>query len=188
MSYKVNQEMVIIYQAPAAESGLGASLKYDVYDEAHALDAAKSGTSMTEMGATGRYYATFTPDAIGVWVVQVQKDPDPTGKSKAVVRYDVRAYDEGDMLRESDILSDATPFAGANIDAAITTRAPAGEYDAELDAVISSRSPASEYDTEMARIDQDLSVTEANVRGADGDDLKAISDQLDGIVVPAQAM
>jgi len=42
-----------------------------------------------------------------------------------------------------------------NLDAAVSTRAPSGEYDTEvahLDADISSRAPTSEYDTEMARI------------------------------------
>lgn len=191
MSYKVNEELVVIYQAPAAETGIGASLKYNVYDEAHALDAAKSGTSMTEMGATGRYYATFTPDAVGVWVVQVQKDPDPGGKTVATARYDVRTLDEDDMLQQSGILSDATPFPGGNIDAAISSRAPASEYDTEmarLDAVVSSRAPGGEYNTEMAHLDQDVSVTESNIRGTDSDDLKTISDQIDGIGVPAQAM
>ncbi len=235
MAYKVNEELVIIYQAPVAESGIGASLKYDVYDEAHALDAAKSGTSMTELGTTGRYYATFTPDAVGVWIVEVQKDPDPTGKTIATVRYDVRTLDEDDMLQQSDILSDATPFAGAmittikdfvdclpatlgdlveknlaailsdevafvgaNIDAAITSRATPAEIlvnvankidGALIDAAISSRAPAGEYDPQMARIDQELSTTESNIRGAEGDDLKTISDQIDDLSTPApQAM
>jgi len=188
VSYKVNQQLVVIYQAPNAESGLGASLKYDVYDEAHALDAAKSGTTMTEMGTTGRYYATFTPDAVGVWIVQIEKVPDPTGKTKAVARYDVRAHDEGDMLQQAGILSDATPFPGANIDAAISSRAPANEYDVELDAAITTRAPANEYDTEMALIDQGIIATEGNIRGADSDDLKAISDQIDALSIPAQAM
>lgn len=188
MTFKVNQQLVVVYQAPSAESGIGASLRYDVYDEAHALDAAKSGTTMTEMGATGRYYATFTPDAIGVWIVQIEKVPDPTGKTKAVARYDVRQYDEGDMLQQAGILSDATPFPGANIDAAISSRAPAGEYDTELDVAVSSRAPVSEYDAEMALIDQSISATESNVRGTDGDDLKTISDQIDALSIPAQAM
>jgi len=39
-----------------------------------------------------------------------------------------------------------------NLDAAITSRAPSGEYDVQLDANISTRAPASEYDVEMARI------------------------------------
>jgi len=47
-----------------------------------------------------------------------------------------------------------------NLDAAVSTRAPSGEYDTELDTTVSSRAPASEYDTEMARITADVA-TEA---------------------------
>jgi hypothetical protein len=46
------------------------------------------------------------------------------------------------------------------LDAAVSSRAPAGEYDTEmanLDAAVSSRAPAGEYDTEMARLDVDVS-------------------------------
>jgi len=46
-----------------------------------------------------------------------------------------------------------------NLDAAVSTRAPSGEYDTEvahLDADISSRAPTSEYDTEMAHLDADI--------------------------------
>lgn len=232
MSYKVNQELIIIYQAPNAESGLGADLKYDVFDEAHALDAEKSGTTMTEFGTTGRYYATFTPDVIGAWTVEIEKISDGSGKSTA--RFDVKTYDESDMLQQAAILSDATPFAGAliasindfvdclpaalgdlveknlvailsdsiafpgaNIDAAISSRASPAEIlvniinkiDGSLiDAAISSRAIPGEYATEAARLDQSLSVTESNIRGSENDDLKAISDQIDAIVIPAQAM
>ncbi len=206
--YKVNQELVVVYQALNVETGLGADLKYDVYDETHALDADKSGITMTEMGTTGRYYATFTPDVVGVWTVQIQKISD--GKGKTTVRFDVRA--EADMLEQADILSDATPFAGAmiatikdfvdclpealgdlvqknlvnilsdetafagaNINAAITTRATPAEILVEvankidgalIDAAITTRAPAGEYDSELT----------------------SIEGKIDGLTTPAQAM
>lgn len=193
--YVVNQELVVVYQALNAESGLGTDLKYDVYDETHTLDPEKSGTTMTEMGTTGRYYATFTPDVVGVWTVQIEKISDSKGKTTA--RFDVRAV--GEVLQQEDILSDATPFAGAmiatirdfvdclpealgdlvgknlvnvlsdeqafagaNIDAAITTRATPAEIlvevankidGAKIDEAISSRAPAGEYDTELTSIE-----------------------------------
>jgi hypothetical protein len=46
--------------------------------------------------------------------------------------------------------ADWTATEAGYIDAAVTSRAPAGEYDTELDATISSRAPAGEYDTEVA--------------------------------------
>ena len=45
--------------------------------------------------------------------------------------------------------ADWTATEAGYIDAAVTSRAPAGEYDTELDATISSRAPAGEYDTEL---------------------------------------
>lgn len=56
--------------------------------------------------------------------------------------------DAANAIRDA-ILSDATKIPGANIDAAISGRAPSGEYDAQLDAAVSSRAPAGEYDTEL---------------------------------------
>jgi hypothetical protein len=59
--------------------------------------------------------------------------------------------DGANVIRDA-ILSDATKIAGANIDAAISGRAPAGEYDtlmAHLDIDVSSRAPAGEYDSEL---------------------------------------
>jgi len=47
--------------------------------------------------------------------------------------------DANNTIRDA-ILSDATTFAGGNINATISSRAPANEYDTELDATISSRS------------------------------------------------
>jgi hypothetical protein len=47
-----------------------------------------------------------------------------------------------------------------NLDAAVSSRAAAGEYDTEmarLDVDVSSRAAAGEYDTEMARLDVDVS-------------------------------
>ena len=67
----------------------------------------------------------------------------------------------------------------AHVDADITSRAPANEYDTQLDANISTRAPANEYDAPMGRIDQTISTTEGNIRGADSDTLETLSDQID---------
>lgn len=71
---------------------------------------------------------------------------DPADQSSLVAEHDTTqaAIVALNDLAQSDILSDATPFAGANVD-------------------------------------QALSTTETNIRGADNDDLKSLSDQLDSI-------
>ena len=63
-------------------------------------------------------------------------------------------------------LTDATwtDAKAAFIDAAISGRAPANEYDTQLDANVSTRAPASEYDTQLdATISSRSSHTAANV-------------------------
>ena len=67
--YKSGVAIIVTYQA--ANCGTGLTVKMDVYDESHAKDEAKCIAEMTEIGSTGRYYATFTPDAEGEWIVQM---------------------------------------------------------------------------------------------------------------------
>lgn len=67
-SFKVNETIEVVYQAGGAGSGVAVTM--DVYDEAGVLDAAQSG-AMVEIGTTGRYRKSFTPDAEGLWHVQV---------------------------------------------------------------------------------------------------------------------
>jgi hypothetical protein len=67
--------------------------------------------------------------------------------------------DASNAIRDA-ILSDAQKIAGSNIDAAISSRGPADEYDAALAALdtdVLSRAPSGEYDTEMAHLDADVS-------------------------------
>ena len=77
--------------------------------------------------------------------------------------------------------ADMTSRAPANeydteLDAVISSRAPANEYDTELDATISSRAPASEYDTEMARITADVATeTKQDIMQTSIDWIEAIS-------------
>lgn len=73
-----------------------------------------------------------------------------------------------------EILDDATRFSGGDIDAAITTRATPAQVKAQADQALI------DYD---AATGTDVSTAETNIRGADGDDLKDISDQID--TVPA---
>lgn len=89
MSEKINKAIEVTYQAAGAVSGLD-DVKMDVYDEGHAIDAAKGVAAMTEVGATGRYYATFTPDAEGEWQIHIDSITTP---GKVVKHYTVVAHD-----------------------------------------------------------------------------------------------
>lgn len=77
MLYKVGEPIVVVYQAAAVETG--ATIKMDIYDEAHAKgDTPPCVAAMTEITynatPTGRYYATFTPDAAGTWIALMYED------------------------------------------------------------------------------------------------------------------
>jgi hypothetical protein len=81
-TYKVNEMIDIVYQAAGAATGVVVMMS--VYDEAGSLDAGQSG-AMTEIGSTGRYKKSFTPDAEGLWLVQI----DDAQGGKVVKSYSV---------------------------------------------------------------------------------------------------
>jgi len=89
MSEKLNKAIEVTYQAAGAVTGL-VDVKMDVYDEAHAEDVAKGVAALTEIGATGRYYGVFTPDAEGEWTVLIDSIVAP---GKVVKKYTVVAHD-----------------------------------------------------------------------------------------------
>lgn len=67
-NYKVDDPIKVEYQASGAGSGLIVNMT--VFDELDVEDVAQS-TVMAEKGSTGRYVATFTPDAEGEWSVHI---------------------------------------------------------------------------------------------------------------------
>lgn len=81
-AYKVSEAVDVVYQATGSHTGIDVTM--NVYDEAGVLDVGQSGL-MVEVGTTGRYKKTFTPDAEGLWLVQVN---DADG-GKAVKSYSV---------------------------------------------------------------------------------------------------
>lgn len=89
-NYKVNEAIKVVFQAGGASTGLSPQL--DVYDEVDALDVAQS-VVMTEIGVTGRYVASFTPDTEGDWHVEI----DDGAGGKAVKHYSVGQFNIADV-------------------------------------------------------------------------------------------
>jgi len=77
-TYKSTVAIIVTYQA--VNCATGKTVTMDVYDESHAKDAPKCIAAMTEIGTTGRYYATFTPDAEGEWILIMANTTDANGK------------------------------------------------------------------------------------------------------------
>jgi hypothetical protein len=110
LNYKVNDPIQVIFQAAGAATGIVVTL--NVYDEAGILDVVQSGV-MAEIGTTGRYKKSFTPDANGEWSVQIA---DANG-GKAVASYSVGNYNVdtvGALVSTVDAKAD---LAAAAIDA-----------------------------------------------------------------------
>lgn len=100
MLYKTGKAIELVYQATKSQTGL-TDVTMVIYDESHALDGVNfPDVVMTELGSTGRYYGSFTPDAVGHWTVLV----DSATKSGPVVK----AFEVGSADAEtisSDIAS-----------------------------------------------------------------------------------
>lgn len=84
-NYKINEVIKVEYQASGAGTGLAVNMK--VYDELDAEDVGQAAV-MTEKSTSGRYKATFTPDAEGEWSVHIS---DSAG-GKAVKQFSVGNY------------------------------------------------------------------------------------------------
>jgi len=103
--YKNGVAIIVTYQAVAV--GTGKTITMSVYDEAHTLDAGQSG-AMAEIGATGRYWKAFTPDAEGEWIIHMTNTTDGGGdtvKSYAVAGHDLDSV--GDAVAALENLSAA---------------------------------------------------------------------------------
>jgi len=112
-TYMNGVAIIVTYQAVNAATGK--TITMDVYDEAHALDAPKGSAGLSEIGSTGRYYATFTPDAEGEWIVILKNTTDSNGevvKAFAVSGHDVDTIGDAVDGIQTD-LSNGTDGLGA---------------------------------------------------------------------------
>ena len=114
--YKSGVPIVVVYQAN--NSATGKTIAMDVYDETYAKDAGKSVVAMTEMGTTGRYYASFTPDAEGEWVAMMY-DSEPPAKGHAVKAFRVVGHDIDSVGDTIEAVGSAVVTSQGEVEAAI---------------------------------------------------------------------
>ena len=143
--YKNGVAILVTYQAVNVATGKTVTMA--VYDEAHALDEAKGSAGMTEIGATGRYYASFTPDAEGEWIVICKNTSDSNGevfKAYGVVGHDLDSI--GDAIdagftagaKEASLAALATSTEIATLDGVVDAGFVAGAKEASLAALATS--------------------------------------------------
>lgn len=154
--WKVGEVIDVTYQATKSTTGL-TDVKMEIFDETRAKDIGNfPDVTMTEIGATGRYYGSFTPDAEGIWSVMI----DSATKSGAVVKtFAVTAHNIDSI---GDAIAALNDLSAADVNAEVDTAL--ADYDAPTKA--------------------ELDTAESNIRGTDNDTLKTISDQLDNVEGP----
>jgi len=94
-NYKVNEVIDVVYQADKATSGL-LDVTMEIYDETGAKDIVNfPDVVMTEVGTTGRYVGSFTPDAVGEWKIMIAYNSG--SKGQVVKQYSVGNYNLDDV-------------------------------------------------------------------------------------------
>lgn len=108
-NFKVGEAVEVIYQAQNAASGV--TINMEVYDETHIV-VAGGPTVLMELGASGRYYASFVPDEEGEWSVQIEQEG---GIGKVTKSYSVGARNLQDIGATIDTIDNSTTALGTNI-------------------------------------------------------------------------
>jgi hypothetical protein len=153
---KAGSLIELTYQATKATTGL-TDVTMEIYDETRAKDGVNfPDVTMTEIGSTGRYYGSFSPDAEGDWRVMI----DSASKSGKVVR------DFKIVGHDIDSVGDAV---GALNDVSTA------EVNTEVDTALADYGAPTKAELDSA---------ELAIRGADSDTLETLSDQLDNVEGP----
>lgn len=119
--FKVGREIKVVYQAAGAATGR--TIEMNVYDENQGMVTGSCVAAMPEIGSTGRYRSSFTPDVEGDWMVQIRDSVSDSGK--VVKHYEIGGSDvdsigdaTGQIKVQTDLLP-ADPASQASIQSAI---------------------------------------------------------------------
>ena len=73
----IEHRFLILDESNNPKTGVAGNCTTTCYDESHANDDADNPCNVSELGATGAYYFSFTSDAAGTWSVLVDcSDPN----------------------------------------------------------------------------------------------------------------
>ncbi len=144
--FKVGEEIEVFYQAPNKESGL--TIVAEIYLPNGEKDSNFPDVTLDEMGGTGSYKNTFTPDAQGEWRAIIHKD---NGDGQVVKRYSVGAHNVhsvGEAVGNVDGKASSIQSAVANLDSDVAA------VDGKVDAV---QSTANDIETKVDNLDTKVS-------------------------------
>lgn len=96
INHKTGQSIDAVYQSEKAKSGLTVTM--EIFDETHTKDIINfPDVIMSEIGSSGRYVGSFTPDVVGTWIVMIA---DGSNKGKVVKIYEVGTKDLATLSTE----------------------------------------------------------------------------------------
>lgn len=186
MDYKKDTEIISIYQA--IKVGTGKTIQMDIYDETHAKDAGKSKV-MTEIGSTGRYWATWTPDAKGWWATIMYNSGNNKGHVVKVYKVTDEDIDSiGSRTTAIKTETDKIPSIKTETDKIPTIKTETDKIQSVKDETVLIKAETDKIQTIDDNVDAVKAKTdtmEADIRGTDDDDLKDLSDQMDALESPA---
>ena len=87
-NYKVNEAVPLSYQAPNKQTGL-VGVVAEIFLPSGQKDSSFPNVALTEMGTTGVYTGSFTPNAAGDWIVVYHK---ADGDGQVIKQIPVGAY------------------------------------------------------------------------------------------------
>jgi hypothetical protein len=160
--YKIDEEIVLGYQAPNKESGLsGVVAEIYLPGDPPVKDSNFPDVALVEVGSSGTYRGKFTPDAQGTWQVIMHKS-DGDGqvtKSFSVGAHNVHSVGEAvatvdsTMAKDATVAKDSTVAKDNTVAKAADLAVVGGKVDAvdlELDTV---RSQLTDIDNKVGALD-----------------------------------
>lgn len=142
MSEKVGIIREVTYQAAGSTSGLN-DVTMEIYDESGAKDGVGfPDVVMVEIGVTGRYKGSFTPDTVGKWRVMMNSATKP---GKVVRDFDIVGHDV-------DSVGDAV----AATDGKVNVLPTKVEVDAKIDTLVDIDAAAVNAEVDTALLDYDV--------------------------------
>lgn len=108
-NYKVGEAIEVIYQAQNAASEV--VINMETFDETHTV-VAGGPIVMIELGSSGRYHASFIPDEVGEWSVQIEQDG---GIGKTTKAFSVGGHNVHDVGATVETIDNNTTNLGTNL-------------------------------------------------------------------------
>jgi hypothetical protein len=172
--YKINDGIELSYQAPNKQSGLSGvnAPVAEIFLPNGQKDSNFPDVQLVEIGSTGNYKGSFTPNEQGTWRVLMHR---ADGDGQVPKAYSVGAHNVHSVGEAVGTVDGKVGAVDGKVDNVQTT---VNAIDTQLDTV----------ETKVDGVNTNVDQAETNIRGADSDTLKTLSDQLDGVDSKVSAM